>query len=107
MKHKIRTKDELPTHAKSYRYPYRDGNILYTLCYIHLKNTLDSMPDRPRSVSKEEGKARLSICNSLYTLAAAAAVRNNMYRDTCRALADLMAEIEKYIEWNACTISMP
>lgn len=75
-------------------------DLLYTLCYLQLWNHLDVMRARTHPVSKEEGRARLAMCNSLYTLAAAAAVRNNMPRTTCKALADLMTAIEDYIEWN-------
>lgn len=72
--------------------------ILYSLCYAQILKISFIIRDRPSNPSKEEAKAQLSICESLFTLAAAAAVRQGMRRGTTKALVDLMDKIKEFIE---------
>lgn len=76
-------------------------DILFTLCFIQLQEIKDRLYNRnPFNPSKEETIARLKIVDSLFELAAGAAIKREMKRGSTRALVELVENIRDRLEWN-------
>lgn len=76
-------------------------DLLFTFCIMHLEHIKKGFKDqRPFEPSKAEAQAHLKIINSLYELAAGAAVRNRLKKRFTDALVELHDELVDLIEWN-------
>lgn len=80
------------------------GSILFSLCYAHLMKVNSLIRTNQFNTAKEGIEAQLIICETLFELAAGAAVRYNMKKETTDALVVLMEEIqEKCAAKKMCT----
>jgi hypothetical protein len=70
------------------------ASILFSLCYAHLLKVNNLIQTHRFTTFKEGIEAHLIICNTLFELAAGAAVRYNIRKETTDALVVLMEEIQ-------------
>lgn len=78
----------------------RKDHILFSLVYMQLVGIKRHFDQRKCVHTQEDAAAWIAICENLFDLACAAAVRSNVAKRSTDSLVELVEEIRDHVEWN-------